>query len=133
MTVTYREVRQADHANVKRLLMAIGWGTRVADDERLARMLQGADRCIVACDLERIVGFGRALFDGASNGYISTVAVAPDLQGRGIGRELVKRLMECEKPRQITWVLRSRPESRGFWAKMGFTPSELAMEIVRNE
>ncbi len=66
-------------------------------------------------------------------GYISTVVVAPDRQGRGIGRELVKRLMECEKPAQITWVLRTQPGSQGFWQKMGFRKSESAMEIVRTE
>ena len=133
MTITYREAVPADYAQVKQLLTHIGWGKRVEDDDRLARMIQGADRNVVACRDERVVGFARALFDGASNGYISTVAVAPDEQRQGIGRELVKRLMHCDHPGQITWVLRSRAESRGFWESLGFTASATAMEIVRRE
>src|SRR5687767_6805280 len=133
MAITYREAVPADYAEVKQLLTRIGWGKRVESDDRLARMIHGADRTVVACRDERVVGFARALFDGASNGYISTVAVAPDEQRKGIGRELVKRLMRCDNPDQITWVLRSRAESRGFWESLGFRASETAMEIIRRE
>ena len=133
MAVTYREARPTDYAAVKQLLVRIGWGARVANDDRLARMIEGADRSVVACRDDRVVGFARALFDGASNGYISTVAVAPDQQRQGIGRELVQRLMQCDHPREITWVLRSRTESRGFWESLGFRASDTAMEIVRSE
>ena len=48
------------------------------DPDRFGRMLRGANRAIVAIEDTRVVGFARALFDGASNGYISTVAVAAD-------------------------------------------------------
>jgi N-acetylglutamate synthase-like GNAT family acetyltransferase len=61
------------------------------------------------------------------------VAVAVDRQGRGIGRELVRRLMDVKAPQQITWVLRSARESTAFWEKMGFRKSDVAMEIVRTE
>lgn len=67
------------------------------------------------------------------SGYISTVAVAPDRQGQGIGRALIQRLMECEKPHQVTWVLRAARGREGFWEKMGFRKSEVAMEIIRTE
>jgi GNAT superfamily N-acetyltransferase len=96
-------------------------------------MISGANRTVVAVEQERIVGFARALFDGASNGYISTVAVAGDRHGQGIGRELVKRLMDVDRPANITWVLRAGRGSTGFWEKMGFKKSETAMEIVRRE
>src|SRR5262249_25725713 len=74
-----------------------------------------------------------ALFDGASNGYISTVAVAADRRGRGIGRILVQKLMEVDDPEKITWVLRAGRGSVPFWAKMGFSKSDTAMEIVRKK
>jgi ribosomal protein S18 acetylase RimI-like enzyme len=94
-------------------------------------MVQGANRTIVAVEQTRIVGFARALFDGASNGYISTVAVAADRQGCGIGRQMVQKLMEVDDPDKITWVLRAARGSAPFWEKMGFSKSETAMEIVR--
>ncbi len=109
----------------------MGWQQRVQDEARFERMIRGANRTVVAVENERVVGFARALFDGASNGYISTVAVAADRQGQGIGRELVKQLMDVDHPADITWVLRAGRGSPGFWEKMGFRKSEVAMEIVR--
>jgi GNAT superfamily N-acetyltransferase len=94
-------------------------------------MIEGATRTIVAVENTRIVGFARALVDGASNGYISTVAVAPDRQRGGIGRAMVQRLMEVDEPGAITWVLRAGRGAVPFWEKMGFAKSETAMEIVR--
>jgi GNAT superfamily N-acetyltransferase len=108
-------------------------GTTTWGRERFERIMRGASRSVVAVDEEGIVGFARALFDGASNGYISTVAVAKDRQRQGIGRELVTRLMAHAPAEEITWVLRSARESRAFWERMGFRASETAMEIVRSK
>ena len=133
MEITYRRVQIDDYEQVRQLVIDAGWGKRVQDPERFRRMMEGANRTVIALDGSRIVGFARALFDDASNGYISMVAVATDRQGCGIGRELVRRLMDVKAPRQITWVLRSARESTGFWEKMGFRKSDVAMEIVRTE
>jgi N-acetylglutamate synthase-like GNAT family acetyltransferase len=133
MELTFRSAGIGDYDQIRRLVIDTGWGKRVQDPDRFRRMMDGADRTIVALDGDHVVGFARALFDDASNGYISMVAVAGDRQGQGIGRELVKRLMDVKAPKQITWVLRSARDSTGFWEKMGFRKSDVAMEIVRTE
>ena len=92
-------------------------------------MLENTNRTVVAVDGPRVVGFARALCDEVSNGYISMVAVAPDMRGRGIGRELVRQLIKDDTG--ITWVLRAGRGSDGFWEKMGFRRSESAMERAR--
>jgi len=84
---------------------------------------------VLALDGERVVGFARALCDDAANGYIGTVAVAEDFRGRGVGRELVERLIGDDPA--ITWVLRAGRGSDEFWRKMGFTMSGVAMEKTR--
>jgi predicted N-acetyltransferase YhbS len=133
MEITYKPIEPDDYEKVRQLLIDAGWQVRVQNSDRFGRMMQGAGRTIVAFEGERVVGFARALFDGASNGYISTVAVAEDKQRRGIGRELVRRLMDVEEPKEITWVLRSGRGSDVFWEKMGFKKSEKAMEKLRDE
>ena len=125
----YRIVKPEDYELVRRFLVENGWEKRVADKERFQTMMENADRTIVAFDGERVVGFARALCDGVSNGYIGTVAVAEDFRGRGIGRELVERLIGDNT--NITWVLRAGRGSREFWEKMGFTASNIAMEKTR--
>ncbi len=131
--LTFRSTTPEDYDQVRQLLIDTGWQQRVNDEARFRRMMQGASRTIVAVEDTRIVGFARALFDGASNGYISTVAVAADRQRAGIGRQLVQRIMDVDDPHRITWVLRAGRGSVPFWEKMGFSKSDTAMEIVRKQ
>jgi GNAT superfamily N-acetyltransferase len=131
MIVTFRPITRDDYDRVRQLMVDVGWQQRVADPDRFERMIEGAGRTIVAVEDVRVVGFARALFDGASNAYISTVAVAPDRQGRGIGRHMIQRLMAVDDAGKITWVLRAGRGSVPFWEKMGFRKSDTAMEIVR--
>jgi ribosomal protein S18 acetylase RimI-like enzyme len=125
----FRAITPEDYELVRRFLAEVGWQHRVTDPEQFRRMIEKTDRTVVAWDDSRVVGFARALCDGVSNGYISMVAVAPDRRGQGIGRALVECLIEDDP--NITWVLRAGRASGGFWKKIGFTGSKLAMERVR--
>ena len=131
MTVEYRETEPGDWEGLRTFLSDLGWADRVRDVVRFRAMLTGADRTVVAVEGGRIVGFGRALSDGVSNGYISMVAVAGDRRRQGIGRGLVERLMAGDGGEHITWVLRAGRESRGFWGRLGFRASSIAMERLR--
>jgi len=126
----FRSIRLEDYEPVRRFLAEVGWQHRVGDPEEFRRMMEKTDRTVVAWDDERVVGFGRALCDGISNGYISMVAVAADRRGHGIGRKLIERLIGDR--RNVTWILRAGHGSEGFWEKMGFKGSSVAMERVRN-
>ena len=125
----YRPAEPADYEGIREFLAENGWEKRVADAGRFRMMMENASRTMVAVSDDRIIGFARALCDDVSNGYIGTVAVAEDMQGQGIGREIVRRLMGDDP--SITWVLRSGRGSDKFWRKMGFTESAVAMERTR--
>ena len=129
MSLDYRPVCPADYEQVRRFLADNGWAHRVGDPVRFAAMLDATSRTVVAWDAGRVVGFGRALCDGVSNGCLSMVAVAEEARGQGIGREIVRRLMGDDP--EITWTLRAGRGSEGFWRKMGFAASEIAMERTR--
>ena len=103
--IEYREAGPDDYETVRQFLADNGWEKRVADLERFQKMMMNASRAVVALDGGRVVGFARAITDGASNGYIGTVAVEENRRGQGIGRQMVKRLMGDDP--QITWVLRA--------------------------
>ncbi|HKY28144.1 MAG TPA: GNAT family N-acetyltransferase [Pyrinomonadaceae bacterium] len=133
MTIEFRKVTPDDYEQLRQFLSEQGWAERVRDLDRFQTMLDGSALTVVAVDGDTIVGFARALCDGATNAYISTVAVAPDRRGEGIGRELVERLMSGDTDGRITWVLRARPDSVGFWSRLGFTPSSIAMERLRKQ
>jgi ribosomal protein S18 acetylase RimI-like enzyme len=124
-----RAVKPEDYEAVRRFLSEAGWEQRVRDPERFRRMMEETQRAAVAFEGSLVVGFARALCDGASNGYISMIAVAADRRGQGIGRKLVEYLTGDD--RNITWILRAGRGSEGFWEKMGFKSSKVAMERVR--
>jgi predicted N-acetyltransferase YhbS len=125
----FRSITPEDYESVRVFLTEVGWGDRVSDPEKFKKMLAHTNRTVVALDGSRVVGFARALCDEVSNGYISMVAVAVDKRGAGIGRELVRHLIKDDPG--ITWVLRAGRGSSGFWERVGFQASELAMERVR--
>jgi ribosomal protein S18 acetylase RimI-like enzyme len=125
----FRAVERGDYERVRQFLCEAGWAHRVGDAAKFAKMMDNTSRAVVALEGPRVVGFARALCDEVSNGYISMVAVAADRRGRGVGRELVRRLVGDDAG--VTWVLRAGRGSDGFWEKIGFKRSEVAMERVR--
>ena len=129
MSVEYRPICRAEYEQVQAFLSGNGWAHRVADPGQFAKMLDNSDRMVVAWHNGQVIGFARALCDGVSNGLLSMVAVAEDWRGQGIGGEMVRRLMGEDAG--ITWTLRAGRSSEGFWRKIGFAVSEIAMERVR--
>ena len=125
----FRPVTPADYEPLRQFLSDLGWQHRVSDAGQFNKMMENTNRTVVAVEGSRIVGFARALCDEVSNGYISMVAVAPEQRGRGIGRELIQRLTNDDDT--ITWVLRAGRGSGGFWRKIGFKLSDIAMEKIR--
>jgi predicted N-acetyltransferase YhbS len=125
----FRSINSGDYEVVRQFLIEAGWERRVADPRKFKKMMKNTSRTVAAFEGLRLVGFARALCDEVSNGYISMVAVAADKRGQGIGRELVRQLIKDDT--NITWILRAGHGSDGFWTKMGFTPSGVAMERCR--
>jgi ribosomal protein S18 acetylase RimI-like enzyme len=93
MPITYRDDHDIDLDQLTVLFNSVGWERRTADRERLAQLVRGSMFVVSAWDNDRLVGFARAISDGATNAYISTVAVLPEYQQRGIGREIIRRLL----------------------------------------
>lgn len=81
---------------------------------------------------DRLVAAGRALADGADCSYICDVAVLPEHQGSGLGREMVSRLVEASRGHRKI-ILYSVPGKEGFYRRLGFRRLLTAMAIFSDE
>lgn len=73
----------------------------------------------------RIVGVGRALSDGVCQAAIYNIALDEEFQGRGIGRRLIKTLLDQVKGQNI--ILYTHPRTVSLYEKMGFRRSKTAL------
>lgn len=71
---------------------------------------------------EQLVGFGRMICDGVVHALILDMIVEPEFQGKGIGREILSRLVEkCRQHRIRDIQLFSVIGKSGFYRKQGFS------------
>ena len=88
--------------------------------EAIRGMLENADVILTAREDGRLVGVSRALTDRQFCTYLSDLAVDVAFQGRGIGRELIRRTHE-EAGRQTTLILLAAPKARSYYPHIGLT------------
>lgn len=97
--------------------------------ERLQRALDGSTSTVSAWDGDHLVGFARIVSDEASNAYVSTVAIDPRWQDRGLGSRIMRRLMAGRD--EVKLVLEVRPGAEAFYERLGFEPAHHAMARPR--
>jgi GNAT superfamily N-acetyltransferase len=107
-------------ADFLRLFAAAGWTTD-ARGERLERAIAASSHAVCGYDGDRLVAMGRTMSDGAIHALIVDVIVDPEWRGRGIGREIVARLVErCVEQGIEAIQLFAADGKAPFYEKLGF-------------
>jgi GNAT superfamily N-acetyltransferase len=91
--VEYRHEFCSDIEKVLELYRANKWSSANKPEE-LMHHLAHSHAVVCAWDGERLIGSGNTLSDGRLVAYYSHLLVHPDYQGRGIGTEIARRLMD---------------------------------------
>jgi ribosomal protein S18 acetylase RimI-like enzyme len=71
----------------------VGWPRRPSPEQHLA-LLHGSSHVVLARDGQRVVGFASAISDGVLSAYVPLLEVLPEHKGRGVGTELMRRLLD---------------------------------------
>ena len=128
--VEIRAIRAEEIEEARRLLVEEpGWAARFSSAEEFRRLVFQSQRALVAVESASVIGFVRAVTDGMSNGYLTLLIVRNGHRGRGTGRALVRAIMGGDPG--MTWILRADRGAEGFYEKVGFVKSEVAMERPR--
>ncbi len=94
--------------------------------KKLQEAYQKSDFVVTAWDGERLVGAGRAVTDGCFNAFFPDIAVHPGYHGKGVGREIVARLLErCKAFYNVTAVAEDEI-AENFFRKCGLTDERKA-------
>jgi GNAT superfamily N-acetyltransferase len=92
-------------------------------------------KCVIARDATGgLIGFARAITDGAVFAWICDVMVVPERRGEGIGRALVSELVSHPELKTVRRFMLGTLDAHGVYAGIGFGPikaPERLMEILR--
>jgi GNAT superfamily N-acetyltransferase len=99
----------------------VGWPSAPSPEQHLA-VLRGSWRAVVAReDNGRVVGFVTMISDGVLTAFVPWLEVLPSHQGRGIGTELLRRVLDGTEQLYSVDLLCDEP-LRPFYRRFGFVP-----------
>ena len=128
MAVTYKETtRDVDFEEVKKVL-STAFGHREHAFRNIETVFKNSAHCVFAYDGDRLIGAGRALSDGYEWAGLYNIGILPEYQGKGVGKELIKRLMDRLKGQHI--FLYTHPRTVSLYEHLGFKRSKTAFTYV---
>jgi len=79
---------------------------------------------------EKLLGFGRAISDGAYQGAIYDVAVLPEFQQKGIGHLIINTIVDSLP--ECNFILYASPGKEDFYRKLNFRKMKTGMALFMN-
>jgi predicted N-acetyltransferase YhbS len=128
--IEYRHNDPLDPIEVARVFDASGITRPTSDLARIARMFAAPSLVISAWQDGRLVGVSRSLTDYAYCCYLSDLAVDKALQGKGVGRELVRRTQVAVGD-EVSIILLSAAGAMSYYPAIGFQKADNAFVIRR--
>ena len=131
-TIEYRHNVPLDPEDIVRVFNNSGIKRPIADLPRIAHMFTAPSLTLSAWAGPRLVGLARSLTDYAYCCYLSDLAVDKELQGHGIGRELVRRTRAVIGD-EVSLILLSAPDAMSYYPALGFELATNAYVIRRKQ
>jgi len=106
---------------------------RWRDRASVERQLHGAWRVVGAYrDTGEMVGFARAMSDGVALAYLADVFVVDDARGQGVGKALVRAMIDDGPGAEFRWMLHTA-DAHDLYRRFGFRePDETYLERPGN-
>ncbi|RFB14943.1 GNAT family N-acetyltransferase [Bacillus sp. HNG] len=120
-----------DFEQLWNLYESLGWNSLKLSVHDLERMCIQSWYAVYAFEGEQLVGMGRVISDGVITAIICGVGVLPSYQSKGIGREIVNRIVNhCEQNKVIPQLM-CVEGLEPYYTELGFTKFSIGMTKSR--
>ena len=99
-----------------------GWWKESYDSSLIQSMIKGSFVFAIVVDTinDKAIGMGRVISDGISDAYIQDLIIMPEYRKKGIGKKLVKTLIDYCISKKLVWIgLIAEPGSEDFYKDLG--------------
>ncbi|MCU9613537.1 GNAT family N-acetyltransferase [Caldibacillus lycopersici] len=117
--ITYSVNEKVTAEAVATVYKKAGLRRPVDDLDRIGRMLDHADIVITAWSGDQLVGVARAITDYSYCCYLSDLAVDPDFQQQGIGKNLIQQLQQ-QIGEEVSLILLASAVAMDYYPHIGF-------------
>jgi ribosomal protein S18 acetylase RimI-like enzyme len=133
VTLTFRHMTEAD-IPVANAIIRVAYNLSIDSSPRLQRYLSLPD-CdwLLAVHDGVVVGIGGATHFGAFS-YIGLMGILPTMQGHGIGRALMEKLLDRVHARRISTVLLDASDAGvGLYRRLGFIEDDRVLQLQQQQ
>lgn len=100
-------------------------GMAYYDPDVQKKAFEASHTSVFVYHADQLIGFGRAISDGAYQAAIYDCAVLPEFQGKGIGKKIMNKILSRISHCNI--ILYAAPGKEGFYQKLGFRKMKTGM------
>ena len=125
-TISLNEYKYYNEAEITELYKQVGWGNYYNNPKKLKLAYENSLYILGAYIENKLIGVIRIIGDGNFIIYIQDIIVSPSYQGRGVGKLLVKAIIEkYNHVDQMVLLTDNQPETLRFYKSVGFnTPDK---------
>lgn len=118
--IEYAETKDFQVQQIESLFLSVGWSSGKYPEE-LTVAMKNSDSVVSAWDNGELIGLVNALSDKIMTVYFHYLLVKPEYQSKGIGKNLMERILTKYQPYARKAVIAYKSEV-GFYEKCGFGP-----------
>jgi ribosomal protein S18 acetylase RimI-like enzyme len=113
---------------VPEILQKVGMGFHAAEKHK--RAFHNSHTVVFVFDSEHLIGFGRVISDGEYQAAIYDVAILPEYQQKGIGKQIIQHIIE--RTPGCNYILYAAPGKELFYEKIDFRRMKTGMALFVN-
>jgi transcriptional regulator with XRE-family HTH domain len=132
--IVYSNRKDIPNDELHRLYIELGWTDGNEPAPLIERYNFGFLNSTVAFSAwhnGRLVGCVRVLSDKIFRSVIYDLGVTPEYQNQGIGKELVRRCMECFP--DSVWLVQANQDVAGYFKQFGFNDSDDVFQSIQGK